>query len=237
MTYNKAYSLVELLIAMLIASIIGLSIISIYSLSLRSFEIAQKKQIAMENARTSLDQIAEWVRWGGYKYDTGNPVTDFSGIYPCRSYPDNAASPPPCTDFNNSFGIITDLDGEKSRLNFYFTPNNDSELANEAFLMLEIIDITGTNPPRQLILTDGVLMPNTPIPGSGLAPVNFVEFYDINHNIILENEFPLRTGRGILVKLTLIGVNHGSQVDADGNLADIAVVPYTITAYTRNFMN
>lgn len=243
MKNSKGFTLVELIIAMLVASIIGLSVMGIYALSIRTFEIAQKKQVAMENARTTIDQIAEWVRWGGFAFDTGNPLTDFAGIYPCRASDTDSGSGAGChADFGQSFGIITEINNENKRLNFYFEPNDETDLGNDAILMMDIIDITSGDTEDTIFLTDGVLMPNTLIPNSN-PPLNapmFVEFFEYDYTPILPNDFPLSnfniSGNGIILKFSLVGISWGSQVDESGQIADYIAVPYTLTVYTRNFM-
>lgn len=238
--HNKnAFTLIELLVTMVISSIIGLSVLGIYSLSVRSFDVAKNKQIAMENARTSLEQIAEWVKWGGYEFESAG--TAFAGIYPCKDSPTDTGSGGACgIEFNRSFGIITKLNNIDRRLNFYFLPDNDTDFPNDAFLMMDIIDITDPAFPviNTVVISDGILMPGTNIPGSN-PPLNapeFVEFYTVNNNLITPATFPLDSlnafGRGVLIKISLVGINWNDSGDG----IDFTAVPYTVTVYTRNFM-
>ncbi len=237
MRKRKAFTLVEILIALVISSLIGLSIMAIYSISARSFEIAQRKQTAMENARTSLEQISEWIKWGGFEFESSG----FAGIYPCRNSPTDTAAAGICgMDFSSSFGIISELSNVKRRINLYFVPNPDTAFPDDALLMMEEIDISAPPYPvlNTSIISDRVMMPGTNMPNSQtpMTVPNFIEFYDINYNLLVQGDFPLSGSNGVLIKLSIVGINWSDFVDEDGNIADFVAVPYTVTVFTRNFM-
>ncbi len=240
---QNGFTLVEILVALAISSIIGLSIMAIYSISARSFEVAQRKQIAMENARTSLDQVSEWVKWGGFDFELpgSGSFAGFAGIYPCSASPTDTGSGAACgLGFNTSFGVIAEMDTVLRRLNFYFQPDNTTDYPDDALLMMDIVDISDPAFPviDTVVISDRVMMPGTNIPDSNpvLAVPNFVEFYDINYNVVTFGSFPMNTGKGVLLKLSLVGINWSDYVDSGGTTADFVAIPYTVTVFTRNYM-
>ena len=103
---NKGFSLVELLIAMVIASVVGIAGISIFSSSNWSYKTQEDITEAQQNVRVAADRLAKDIRMAGY----GLPDPPFSISFTGLSATPTALPNPltsPITVTNNSTGFDT----------------------------------------------------------------------------------------------------------------------------------
>jgi len=255
---KRAFTLVELMLALALAAIVGLAITGVYLLGSRTYSVAKQKQVVMENTRACLEQMAEFIKWGGYHPPAPNDT--IAGIYWCTNLGmdcDNTG--PVCfpSEYGTGLGIITDVyDGgaaapNRRRVNFFFQSDATTPYTHDANLVMEVRDTANALISSQ-VMSDRVLMPGSPLPTNPANPDTafnndsaqnaplFCEFYDSGGNLLTDSAFPLSTTAfpGICVKLSLTGVNwESTRTNSVGAnlLVDPVSTTYTITIYTRNY--
>ena len=105
---NKGFSLVELLIAMVIASVVGIAGISIFSSSNWSYKTQEDITEAQQNVRVAADRLAKDIRMAGY----GLPDPPFSITIDGQTF----TSPITVINSSTGFDTITILGGEEEEI-------------------------------------------------------------------------------------------------------------------------